>query len=94
MILLNPNNYILLGYRLSQTKNKKYDAILKNKTNDNIKYIPFGDKNYKHYFDKLGHYSYLNHYDKERKRLYNIRHSLDRINKYSSGWFASKILWA
>ena len=93
MILLNPNNYELLGYRLSHQQNKKYDAILKNKTNNSVRYIPFGDKQYEQYYDRLGHYSYLNHYDKQRKRLYNIRHGLDRLNKYSSGWFASRILW-
>lgn len=93
MILLNPNNYILTGYRLSQTQGKKYDAILRNKTTNTIKHIPFGQLPYEHYFDKLGHYSYLNHYDKNRKRLYNLRH-IDRHNKFSSSWFASKILWS
>lgn len=93
VVLTNPENYKLLGFEISQTKNKKYDAILENKFTKDIKRIPFGDVRYYHYFDKIGHYSHLNHNDKERRKLYKIRHKNEDKNKFSSGYFSLKYLW-
>lgn len=81
----------LLGFQVSNKKNKKYDAIMDN--NGRIKLISFGDKRYEHYFDKLGHYSHLNHNDKERRRLYRLRHQNDNLDEYSPGFFSWHILW-
>ncbi len=70
----------------STKKFKKYD-VFKNKKY----YLSFGDKRYAQYFDKLGHYSHLNHNDKERRRLYYARHG--EAKKYSAKWFSHKYLW-
>jgi hypothetical protein len=94
MILLNPENYKFISFRKSNTKNKKYDAILKNKITMKTKIISFGSLDYQHYEDKaLGIYSHLNHYDKQRRKLYKCRHNKDLKNKYSSGYFSNKYLW-
>lgn len=95
MILQNPENYILLSFRQSNTKNKKYDAILKNKITNKQKIIPFGSLSYQHYEDRtpLKLYSNLNHYDKKRRELYKLRHHKDINNKFSSGYFSNKYLW-
>ncbi len=95
MIVKNPNNYRLLGFEQSNTQNKKYDAILQNKTTKAIKKVPFGDVRYQQYRDStpLKLYKHLNHNDKERRRLYRARHEKDMSNKFSSGYFSSKFLW-
>jgi hypothetical protein len=89
-------DYILLRYEKSKTKNKKYDAIIQNKKNKEIKKIPFGDKRYNNYHDKTG----LNLYpslitgDKKRRRLYKLRHKKDvKEGYYSPGYFSFNILW-
>lgn len=67
--------------------NKKYTAIL-----PNGRRVSFGDKRYQQYYDKIGVYSWLNHYDKKRRALYRARHGTNP-KKYSAGWFALKYLW-
>ena len=59
----DPENYKLFNYEIG-TGDHKYFAILENKKTKKIKKIPFGNKKYQHYHDKLGHYSNLNHSDK------------------------------
>lgn len=94
MILLNPNDYVLWQFEISDKLNKKYNAVLINKYDKtDIKKIPFGDKRYQQYFDQLGYYSNLNHNDKKRRLLYRKRHAKDIMNKFSSGWFAYYYLW-
>lgn len=76
------------------SNNKKYKVEI---FSDNIKVktVQFGDKRYEHYKDQtpLKLYQKLNHGDKERRRLYKIRHEKDRHIKYTAGWFADKYLW-
>ena len=49
-------------FKPSTRKNKKYDVY------KNDKYlISFGSSLNKHYFDKIGFYSNLNHLDKKKK---------------------------
>ena len=94
VVLKNPENYKIIGFEPSSDKLKKYDAILKNITNNKIKKIPFGDIRYQHFEDNaLGIYKYLNHYDKHRRQSYRARHHNDILNKYSSGWFSYYYLW-
>jgi len=93
MILINPADYKILHFEISNKKNKKYDAILVNKYSGDIKSISFGDTRYQQYFDQLGHYAKLNHNDKKRRLLYRKRHAKDIMNKFSSGWFAYYYLW-
>ena len=73
----------------SKRRYKKYDAYREN----DAKYITsFGDNRYKNYFDKIGHYSKLNHYDEKRKQLYYKRHG-KTADFESAKWFSHKFLW-
>lgn len=96
MTYYNKIDYKLWGYKKSNTKNKMYDAILINKKTGKTVNIPFGDKRYENYRDMTGLdlYPQLIHNDKERRRLYRLRHQKD-IKKgfYSPGWFSYFILW-
>jgi hypothetical protein len=86
----------LIGYRKSTRKYKKYDAILENKKTEKISYVPFGDNRYENYHDLSGLNLYKKslHGDKERKRLYRLRHEKDlRDGFYSPGYFSYYILW-
>lgn len=56
---------------VSKSKNKKYSVYVMK--DGNKKLIHFGDVRYKHYFDKIGKYSKLNHGDKERRKSYLAR---------------------
>ena len=96
MIIENPSDYTLQGFRKSKTKGKKYDAILSNKKTKKLKHIPFGDSKYEQYKDTTGLflYSHKNHNDENRRDLYRKRHDADGKNKYSSGWFALNYLWS
>jgi hypothetical protein len=95
MIIKNANEYNFIEFKKSITKNKKYDAFLRNKTTNKIKRVPFGSVNYQQYEDATGLnlYSHLNHYDKKRRTLYRKRHEGEQKNKYSSGWFSWFYLW-
>ncbi len=95
MILDNPNDYKLIEFQRSNTKNKKYDAILKNKNTGRFRRIPFGDKRYQQYKDTTGMalYSHLNHLDPKRRALYLKRHKGEEDNLYSSGYFSHFYLW-
>ncbi len=85
--------YKLIGFQKSIKKNKKYDAIIQNKKNNEIKYISFGQLPYEHFSDKLKLYSYLDHNDEKRKKLYYNRHKNDINKPFSASYFSNKILW-
>lgn len=95
MILENPDNYTFIEFKKSTTKNKKYDAILMNKKTNKLKKISFGDKRYPHYNDKTGLnlYPKLNSLDKQKRKMYLLRHAGEDKNMFSSGYFAIKFLW-
>jgi len=95
MILQNPDNYKFIEFQKSKTKNKKYDAIMMNKKTNKIKRVGFGDVNYKQYKDTtpLKLYKHLDTNDKERRRLYRLRHEGEDKNKFSSGYFSLRFLW-
>jgi hypothetical protein len=89
-------DYKFKSFEKSNTKNKKYDAVLINKATKKIKRVPFGDSNYSQFKDStgLGLYSSKNHNDTERRKLYRIRHAKDlRDGFYSAGYFAWHFLW-
>jgi hypothetical protein len=90
------SKYRLTGFEKSNKKNKKYDAILKSKENGKIYKVSFGDNRYENYADKTGldAYPHLLHGDKERRRLYRMRHEKDiKDGIYSPGFFAWHYLW-
>lgn len=95
VVVKNPADYSFVKFEKSNTKGKKYDAVLYNKKAKQYKIVPFGDVGYSHYEDKtgMGTYSHLNTYNKERRRLYRLRHAGEDKNKFSSGFFALRFLW-
>ena len=96
MVYYPKQDFKFVGFVKSNTKNKKYDAIIKNKQNDRAYRVPFGDDRYQHYKDKtgLGLYSNLNHLDKKRQKAYVSRHThYIKDNYYSPSYFSMKYLW-
>lgn len=94
MIVDDPDNWRLVGFRKSTRRYKKYDAVLSNLNDFSIMYVPFGDRRYHQYFDNaLGLYSHMDHKDPVRRSGYRSRHRKDARNKFSSGYFAMKYLW-
>lgn len=76
-------------YRIevSTRKNKKYDVYKNNKY-----LLSFGDSRYSQYFDKLGHYSYLDHNDEKRRMLYYSRFGIE-AEEDTAKYFSHKFLW-
>jgi hypothetical protein len=77
------------GYTVkkSNKKLKKYDVY-----KDGKYLLSFGQKFYEQYYDIIGFYSNKNHLDKERRRLYYLRHGYTNdIN--SPKWWSSNFLW-
>ena len=95
-MFLNKNEYGLIGFEKSNRKNKKYNAILINYNTKQKKIIPFGDLRYQQYKDRtyLNLYSHLNHNDRDRRKLYILRHKKDIKNGFwSAGYFSMFYLW-
>lgn len=95
MKIENPQDYTFSRFEKSNSKNKKYDAILKNKKTGREKRVPFGDTRYEQFRDRTGLnlYSNLDHNDLNRRHLYLARHEKDMDNKFSSSYFAARFLW-
>jgi hypothetical protein len=95
MIITNPQDYKFLRFEKSHLKMKKYNAVLLNKKTKKERRVPFGQRGYEQYNDTtgLGLYTKVNHLDKNRRRLYRIRHDGEQFNKYSSGYFSYYYLW-
>lgn len=89
-------SYELIGFEKAKAKNKMYNALIKNRRNQKIKKVPFGDNRYENYHDKTGLNLYpgLVHGDKKRRRLYRARHKrwVDN-NFYSPAYFSWWFLW-
>ena len=81
----------ILAFEKSKNSKKKYDVYLKD--GDLITKVSFGDPRYQQYHDKLKLWSHLDHNDKNRRRLYKLRHESDRHVKYTPGWFSDQYLW-
>lgn len=77
---------------VSKVKNKKYSVYVKSESGGK-KLIHFGDNRYQQYYDKIGHYSKLNHNDKERRKNYKLRHAGEDKDKNKAGWWAWHKLW-
>ncbi len=84
---------------VSKSKNSKYSVyVIKN---DKKKLIHFGDSRMQQFKDKLGHYSNLDHGDKERRKRYLARAkgikdkngNLTWKNKNSANYYSIKYLW-
>lgn len=83
----------LKGFKIATDPIHKYVALVFDTTTGRISNIPFGDKRYEHYHDKIGYYKHLDHFDLERRRLFHARHQNSKDKKYTAGWFALNYLW-
>lgn len=95
MVVVKSDDYTFKKFKKSNTKNKKYDAILIHKKTGRTKTVPFGDIRYEQYKDStgLGLYSHKNHGDEKRRKNYISRHNKTAKNKFSSSWFSMYFLW-
>jgi hypothetical protein len=73
--------------------NKKYNALIYDDSGNLIKKIPFGDKRYHQFHDKIGLYKNLDHHDDKRRLNYQKRHKNDKLNEFSPGYFSMNYLW-
>ena len=84
----------------SKHKLKKYTAVLVHRKTGKKAHVHFGGIRpnglpYGQYFDSaLGSYSKYNHEDKDRRRLWLLRHASDGFEPYSASYFARKYLWS
>tara|TARA_R100000231_G_scaffold37543_1_gene32925 strand:- start:7928 stop:8170 length:243 start_codon:yes stop_codon:yes gene_type:complete len=78
----------------STRKNKKYMVYVKSNNKRGYKLIHFGDNRYQQYKDStpLKLYSYLDHNDKQKRRLYYSRHGKKAL-KDTPKYFSHKYLW-
>jgi len=92
-----------MSYQISQyTKNKakQLGVVVKPSTNSKKKIDVFKDNNK---IASIGAISYQDYptylktkgkeYAEERRRLYKLRHSKDRTNEGSPGWWSDQLLW-
>jgi hypothetical protein len=78
----------------------KYQVYVKG-DNGKPKLIGFGNRNYEHYFDKLGEYRSLDHGDKDRRKSYlarakgirNAKGELTWKDKNTANWWSIHKLW-
>ena len=76
----------------SKAKNKKHSVYVMKDGKKRI--IHFGYKRYQHFKDRIGLYKNLDHNDKNRRRLYYIRHKEKNIkDKSRPKYWSHKILW-
>jgi hypothetical protein len=72
--------------KTSKNKKKKIDVLKNEKKISSVGAI--GYKDYPTYINENG-LAYAN----ERRKLYKIRHSEDRLKTGSNGYYADKLLW-
>ena len=98
------SDYTFLGIKRSTNPNKKYMAVLRNKSTGREKLVHFGARSYEQYKDitPLRLYSSKDHLDSSRRRNYLSRHhhgvtnkaqALRETPKYTAKWFSTKYLW-
>ena len=90
------SEYRFIKFEKSTRKNKMYNALLRSKVDNKIVKVHFGDSNYENYRDKTGLnlYPKLIHNDKDRRKLYRLRHGKDiKDGYYSPGFFSWYYLW-
>ena len=90
------DRFVFVKFQKSNTKGKKYDAILFDKISKRRQTIPFGSNIHDQYYDStgLGLYKRLNHLDRKRRASYLARHADTMKKKYSPSWFSAKYLWS
>lgn len=91
--IATPDDYRVQSFLVARDGTHKYVAVLKHKRTGQTRQVPFGNRSYQHYHDKLGQYSRLDHHDQERRRRFWLRHGQNVRHKYSSAWFSARCLW-
>ena len=89
-------DYDIIKFRRSDTKGKKYDAVIQHKKTDKKYIIPFGSNTHQQYKDStgLGLYSNLDHEDNLRRASYRLRHRVFyKPNYYSPAYMSWNYLW-
>ena len=89
-------DYQFVRFEKSHIREKKYNAILKNKKTGRLTRVPFGSSSYDQYRDStgLGLYSHKDHNDKKRRANHRSRHRNDNLNDYSPGFWSWRFLWS
>ena len=96
MVYYNKKDYKLIGFEVSKRQGKMYNGLLERKKDKKIIRVPFGDATMENYRDITGLNAYpqLIHNDKNRRRLYRLRHKKDlKDGYYSAGFFSWSYLW-
>ena len=101
MSYFSKKEWKFIKFQRSNTKNKKYDAIIENKKTGRQKRVPFGayqknGKPYEQYQDTtgLGLFSDYDHKDKKRRLNYRKRHEVYlKEGYYSPSFFSWAYLW-
>ena len=81
--------YKLINFEKSLTRNKKYNAILQNKSNGKLVKIPFGDNRFEQFKDStgLGLYSNKDHGDLKPKATIQATPSKRPQERLLFTWF-------
>ena len=81
-------------------KTKKYTVYVAADNKKGYITVHFGARKYAHYYDKIGHWSKLNHLDHARRERYRARHEKIKKdglpaykNKKSAEYWAWNYLW-
>jgi len=83
----------LIGYfegvpiYISDKPDKKYYALRENRK------IYFGSSKHEHYYDKLGHYSHLDHLDPQRRKAFKDRFENIRHKVGTAAYYSDQLLW-
>ena len=85
---------IMVTFKFYKGKYPKKYKVEVHRSGKKIKTTQFGDQRYGQYQDKtpLKLYKKKDTLDKERRRLYRLRHNYNKP-LYSPGWFSLKYLW-
>ena len=93
------SDYDLIDIQISKVRNKKYDALIRNKRTGEIVKVSFGSRNplMQQYRDTtpLKYYKVLDHNDQNRKKQYQQRFkSKYNPDYYSSTSLSWEFLWS
>ena len=88
-------NYEFIKFRKSNKPEKKYTAVLKNKSTGREKNVHFGSSKYEHYKDStgLGKWSHKDHNDANRRKRFRQRFNRLKNKKWTPAFFSWNYLW-
>jgi hypothetical protein len=96
MSYFSMSEYKFLRNEKSNTKGKKYTALIQNKKTGKIKKINYGSSINKQFKDStgLGVYTSKNHGDSVKRAGYKARHNgFIKAGYFSAGYFSMRYLW-